>query len=81
MNLDDTITGVGMTGPITLTAPSFLSSSTALKLNAGSGPTLTGAVGEVLLLRVAAQIGEGQHRDRRLVQEREAGARGAERLV
>ena len=42
MKPDDTITGVGMTGPITLTAPSLSSSSTALKLNAGNGLTLTG---------------------------------------
>src|SRR6266404_6011159 len=37
----------------------------------GGDDLLDHAVGEILLLRVAAHIGEGQYRDRRLVRERQ----------
>ena len=41
----------------------------------GGDDLLDHAVGEIFLLRVAAHIGEGQNRDRRLVGERRAGTR------
>src|SRR6516164_419637 len=39
------------------------------------------AVGEILLLGIAAHIGEGQHRDRRLVGQREGGLGGVQGAV